>query len=78
MVERWWRECGRIVNAESLPAALKAAVQGATPGDTVLLSPGCASFDMFSNYLERGDVFKQCVADYKAALKGSPSVSGVK
>ncbi|OGW80750.1 MAG: UDP-N-acetylmuramoylalanine--D-glutamate ligase [Omnitrophica bacterium GWA2_52_8] len=78
MLEKCWRECGRIVNAESLPAALKAAVQGATPGDTVLLSPGCASFDMFSNYLERGDVFKQCVADYKAALKGSPSVSGVK
>jgi UDP-N-acetylmuramoylalanine--D-glutamate ligase len=33
----------------------------ATPGDNVLLSPGCASFDMFKNFYERGDKFKEIV-----------------
>jgi UDP-N-acetylmuramoylalanine--D-glutamate ligase len=43
--------------------AVRAASQIAQPGDTVLLAPGCASWDMFDNYGHRGDVFAQAVAE---------------
>ena len=43
--------------AESLPEAVRMAHQAAITGDVVLLSPGCSSFDMFSDYAERGAQF---------------------
>ena len=47
----------------SLQEAVAFAAQQATPGDVVLLSPACASFDMFRNYMHRGEVFMQLVKE---------------
>ena len=49
------------VHAASLLDAVQQANQIAAPGDAVLLSPACASFDMFRHYEDRGDQFVACV-----------------
>jgi UDP-N-acetylmuramoylalanine--D-glutamate ligase len=46
---------------ESLQTAVRDAYEHARPGDVVLLSPACSSFDMFRNYAERGRIFKSLV-----------------
>ncbi|MBI5041132.1 MAG: UDP-N-acetylmuramoyl-L-alanine--D-glutamate ligase [Gammaproteobacteria bacterium] len=50
-----------LVRADSMEAAVQAAAEQARPGDAVLLSPACASFDMFKGYDHRGDVFMDAV-----------------
>lgn len=54
-----------IVECQSLEEAVRRAFSLAHPGDCVLLSPACSSFDMFQNFEERGEVFKQTVVDLK-------------
>jgi len=49
------------VRAASLDEAVQHASACARPGDVVLLAPGCASFDMFRDYTDRGDQFRKCV-----------------
>ena len=51
----------RVARADSLEEAIQYARLMAEPGDTVLLSPACSSFDMFENYEDRGDTFKRLV-----------------
>ena len=51
-----------IRHCESLEQAVQVAAQVAQPGDTVLLSPACASLDMFRDYSHRGSVFADAVA----------------
>ena len=52
-----------IVQVETLQEAVELAGIEAKQGDTVLFSPACASFDMFNNYMHRGDVFERLVLE---------------
>jgi len=54
-------ECVTVIRAGGMRDAVEAARQLARPGDVVLLSPACASFDEFSGYAERGDTFRATV-----------------
>ena len=51
--------------AGTMEEAVRLSYQLSHPGDTVLLAPACASFDMFNNYEHRGQVFKQAVRDLR-------------
>jgi UDP-N-acetylmuramoylalanine--D-glutamate ligase len=55
----------RVVAAKSMEEAVNAGERLSSPGDVVLLSPACASFDWFENYEHRGRVFKQLVMSLK-------------
>jgi UDP-N-acetylmuramoylalanine--D-glutamate ligase len=52
-----------MVETQSMEDAVRSAYYLAKTGDTVLLSPACASFDLFENYEDRGRQFKQSVRD---------------
>ena len=58
-----------IDEAQSLEEAVNAAFYKANSGDCVLLSPMCSSFDMFSNYEERGNCFKRAVQELLLKVK---------
>ena len=62
-----------VVRSEMLCEAVRDAIVAARPGDVVLLSPACASFDQFRDYEARGDSFRQIV---QALLEGDPAGGG--
>jgi UDP-N-acetylmuramoylalanine--D-glutamate ligase len=53
--------CPHIFSTEVLDDAIKKGMEWAVSGDVVLLSPACASFDLFKNYEDRGNQFKEAV-----------------
>ena len=61
LFERLLKPHMAVKNCRELEAAVKAAAQDAERGDTVLLSPACASFDQFKDFEERGDKFRELV-----------------
>jgi UDP-N-acetylmuramoylalanine--D-glutamate ligase len=50
-----------VIRATTFAEAIEAAYRAARPGDAVLLSPACASYDMFRSYVHRGEVFVELV-----------------
>ncbi|WP_445385643.1 UDP-N-acetylmuramoyl-L-alanine--D-glutamate ligase [Robiginitalea sp. IMCC44478] len=61
IVEAFGNAVDLVVETYAMSEAVKVAYKIAERGDTVLLSPACASFDLFKNYEDRGDQFKACV-----------------
>jgi UDP-N-acetylmuramoylalanine--D-glutamate ligase len=61
--EAFGKTVSLIVNTNNAKDAVQSAFHFATKGDVVLLSPACASFDLFKNYEDRGDQFKRAVKD---------------
>jgi UDP-N-acetylmuramoylalanine--D-glutamate ligase len=61
--EAFQNDVALMVNTGGAEEAVKAAFHFATKGDVVLLSPACASFDLFKNYEDRGRQFKEAVRD---------------
>jgi UDP-N-acetylmuramoylalanine--D-glutamate ligase len=62
-----WHDVVPCVESGNLESAVRAASQRAQPGEMVLLSPGCSSFDQFASYAQRGEQFKSWV---QACIRG--------
>ncbi len=58
-----FRDVTETAAASSMEDAVSQAYHAAEPGDVVLLSPACSSFDMYRSYAERGDVFCRAVRE---------------
>jgi UDP-N-acetylmuramoylalanine--D-glutamate ligase len=59
-----------ISETQNVKEAARLAYEYATKNDVVLLSPACASFDLFENYARRGELFKEAVLELKSEVDG--------
>ena len=60
-IKKFFSPFVKVIDTKSMEEAVKQSYLKAEEGDTVLLSPACASFDLFKNYEDRGKQFKNCV-----------------
>ena len=60
-----WGDLVAAVEVEDMREAVLVAQKNARPGECVLLSPACASFDMFRDFEDRGQVFKEIVTELR-------------
>ena len=58
-----------VKETQSVKELVRMALKDAKPGDVVLLSPACASFDLFKNYEDRGDQFRRAVLELKSEVE---------
>ncbi len=70
-----WQDTVVCVHCSDLQTAVRRAWEDADCGDTVLLSPGCASFDQFKSYKDRGEQFKKVVEIINEESKNENSIS---
>ena len=63
-IEQVLRGTVPVLRSQDMTEAVRVAAEQAQPGDNVLLSPACASFDMFDGFEHRGEVFMQAVREY--------------
>jgi UDP-N-acetylmuramoylalanine--D-glutamate ligase len=63
----------QLLAAESMPEAVRCAIEASEPGAAILLSPAAASFGAFRDYEDRGNQFRDAVVEQCAAADGSPA-----
>jgi len=69
LIKHFGSTVDKIVEVKSTDEAVLAAIELAKPGAVVLLSPACASFDLFDNYAQRGEFFRKSVLKLKEKVK---------
>jgi len=59
-----------IKETQTVKELVRMSLESAKQGDVVLLSPACASFDLFKNYEDRGNQFREAVLELKKEVEG--------